>query len=112
MDVIIETSQLSLPRWSHERLERRVQRALKRVTAKVKRLQVTLKDESGAKRGRGKVCTVHAKLAWGGEVFVTERSRSTARAFFRALRRSRTMVLRAAKRRNAFKTQALKEVFA
>lgn len=105
MEVLIETQDLKIPTHGVGSLRRRVTKAMQHISTHVARLHLSIKDTNGDKGGRGKVCTVRATLADGGEVVVVDKGEKVRKALFRALRRSRSVIRREIKRRRQRRRQ-------
>ena len=92
MQVHIETRSIPLPRNSRMQIAARIERYLGRMAGRVKRLRVSLVEATGKSGETSKLCRIHARLAQGKEIVVTDKSRSTARSLFRGLRRLKRML--------------------
>ncbi len=92
MQVQIETHSVELPAHSRKTLSNRVQKSLRQVADAVSSLHLTLREVSGRKGGREKVCTIRATLADGGEVVVIDRKDKMRQSMGGALRRFRRVV--------------------
>lgn len=99
MDIQIETQNVEVPPQSSKRLNSLIRQAMDRAGPKIARLHLSLRDVTGKKGGRTKVCTVRATLVEGGEVVVVDRSTKMLESLFGALRRSRSVIRRELVRR-------------
>ena len=100
MEVRIRTQHVALPRRSLSRLRVRVRAGLARLSERVMRLHVTLKDINGPRGGRDKICMLRAEFVDGGEIVVVDRSDHLRRAIAGCLQRSRRVIDRELKRRH------------
>ena len=100
MDIRLQTQHVTLPRRALSRIRDRVRSGLDRMTERVARLQVTLKDINGPRGGRDKVCILRAELVDGGQVVVIDRAANLRRAIARCLQRSKRVIDREVKRRH------------
>jgi hypothetical protein len=100
MEIRLQTQHVVLPRRALARIGTRVRDALERLTGRVARLQVTLKDINGPRGGRDKVCILRAELVDGGQVVVVDRAPNLRRAIARCLQRSKRVIDREVKRRH------------
>ncbi len=103
MEVRVQTHKVELPGKSRTELAERIQRSFSRLSSRVARLHVTLKDINGPRGGRDKVCVIRAELRDGGEVMVADRSSRLENALMRSLRRGRGLIDREVHRRQALK---------
>ena len=103
MDIRLQTQHVTLPRRALSRIRTRVKNGLERMTERVARLQVTLKDINGPRGGRDKVCILRAELVDGGQIVVIDRAANLRRAISRCLHRSKRVIDREVKRRHRAK---------
>lgn len=99
MDIQIETQNVEMPPHSSKRLNSLIRGAMDQAGLQISRLHLSLRNVSGNKGGRDKICTVRATLVTGGEVVVVDRSTKMRESLFRALRRSRSVIRRELVRR-------------
>ena len=99
MDIQIETQNVDIPPHATTRLRSRIKKAMNKTGLQIARLHLSLREVTGKRGRREKVCTVRATLETGGEVVVIDRSGKMRESLFRALRRSRTVIRRELVRR-------------
>ena len=102
MQIDIESPNVPMSMTAKSRIVRRVQRALQRLSDRVNRLQIYIRDTNGAKGGKDKLCRIQANLCNGGQIIISQESHSVPQAIFHALRRlKRILVNRTLRRRSA-----------
>jgi len=99
MIVSVHTHHIALPPHAGLRLKTRVVRTLNRFADGIAQLELTLKDTTGRRGQRDKLCMLKAKLANGRQIIVIDRSAKLPKAFVSCLRRSRALIARELKRR-------------
>ena len=110
MDIRLQTQHVTLPRRALSRIRDRVRSGLDRMTERVARLQVTLKDINGPRGGRDKVCILRAELVDGGQVVVIDRAANLRRAIARCLQRSKRVIDREVKRRHRARRRSQRQM--
>ena len=99
MNIQLKTQYIELPTNTGEDLKQRLAGQFWRFADRIPQLRVTLKDINGPRGGRDKVCIMHASLADGGELVVSETSAKLGVAISRCARRMRRAARREMKRR-------------
>jgi hypothetical protein len=107
MEVKVQTHKIELPGKSRTELAERIRDSFSRLSSRVARLHVTLKDINGPRGGRDKVCVLRAELRDGGEVMVVDRSSRLRSALMRSMRRARGLIDREVQRRQALARKRL-----
>lgn len=87
MNIDIQSKSISLPAMSREFIERRLNFALGRVGARLRRIRVRLSDVNGPRGGVDKRCQIQATLNGVGEIVIEDTQADLLKAISRAAER-------------------------